>query len=324
MQNEKYKQAVKEKVVKAKQSTWELMLHTGIDLIFHAPFANLDSIAPHLRKLSDFKIWLCPKGYTNKKFSLKHLNLELLQKQENTNTQKKLILQCHGGGYLIKLINLYRNNAIKLAEISNADVLTFDYRVAPEHCYPAALEDALLAWNYAIEKGYTPDNVIIVGDSAGGNLALALTLYLRDNNLAMPKALVLMSPWTDMSFSQEAFVRNNEDDPFFGRHSEAINPNSIPKPLTFAYAGNLDLQDEKVSPAFAQYHNFPPTLIQVGTCEILEDDSKIIYDKITQAKGVAYLTKYEKMFHVFQIAMPTLEKSKQAWQEVQDFLEKYF
>lgn len=200
-------------------------------------------------------------------------------------------------------------------------MLSVDYRTAPEYTFPAALEDALKAWDWLLQKGYKEENIIIAGDSAGGNLALALTLKLRDADRPLPKALVLMSPWADMANQGPSHTHNQNKDPIFGNSKGIVN-NVDGK--SNPYAADNDVFNPYLSPVYAEYHDFPDMLIQVGTYEILESDSETIHQKAL-AKGVnVTLSKYEGMFHDFQLAGMLLPESRQAWKEVKEFIHSQF
>lgn len=270
-------------------------------------------------KTEEASMWTPPEDYTLTAIEENNVYMELLSHQNRRS--QKLIIQFHGGAYLMNYTDAYRDNALTYAQLNPINVLSVDYRTAPEHVFPAALEDALTAWDYALKIGYLPENIILVGDSSGGNLALALALTLRDTQRALPKALILMSPWTDMSFSTPSNTSNKEKDPFF--RDADTNPNTEARSLFFAYAGDTDLQNPLLSPYFAEYHDLPPMLIQVGTHEILEDDSVGIYNKIKEANGEVTLTRYKKMFHVFQL-QKQLKASKDAWKEIEQFINVQF
>lgn len=152
-----------------------------------------------LRKNPVEPAWICPAGYEYEIVETEQFPMEYLR-PEGIFTGR-VILQLHGGGYIGPMKNIYRKFAVRYSKLSfGGDVLTIDYRVAPEYPYPAALEDAVYAYKWLIqEKEYEPDHIIIAGDSAGGGLALALVMYLRDHRLAMPGGIITMSPWTDLT-----------------------------------------------------------------------------------------------------------------------------
>ena len=194
-------------------------------------------------------------------------------------------------------------------------MLTSDYRVAPENPYPAALEDAVAAYNWLLQQGYRGNQIVIGGDSAGGGLAMAMTMYLRDHNMDMPKGIVAMSPWTDLTASGSSYGDNFEIDPLFGKTKESLIYNN-------AYPGEENPENPYISPLFGNFEKFPPMLIQVGTYEMLLSDSISVAKKARQAGVRVRLSKYPGMFHVFQRAMLLLPESRKAWIEVERFLEK--
>ena len=175
--------------------------------------------------------------------------------------RRRVILYCHGGGYTSGGLGFSKVLASKLTRATGMDTLAFDYRLAPEHPYPAAVEDALTAWGHLESLGIAPGDIVLAGDSAGGNLALVLCLKLREAGRGLPGALLLMSPWTDMTASGESL-----------RGRAGIDPVLTPEymyAVREAYAGGLDPSDCLLSPLFADFAGVPPALIQVGTHEIL-------------------------------------------------------
>ena len=273
--------------------------------------------------------WQPPKGYTYEKINC-GVPIELLR--DTKSTSNKLVFQIHGGAYVIGMIDSYRNLAVKYSKLTNgASVLNVDYRIAPEYEYPAALEDGLMAWDWIIKNGWNPKDVIIVGDSAGGNLTLALCHLLKDQGRELPGKIICMSPWADLTAKGPSHVENLYKDPMFGiaihsakeinkpKAPKAIsNSDSDSKPLTSLYAGNADLYDKYVSPVYGDFAGFPKMLIQVGTWEVLQSDSQIIYEKAKSAGTDVILQEYEGMYHVFQ-QLQILPESKKAWKEIEKF-----
>ena len=210
------------------------------------------------------------------------------------HVHKQVILHCHGGGFSTGSSLYARTLTAKLASYTAMEVLSFDYRLAPEHPYPAALEDAMKVWDYLMKMGYGARDVIITGDSAGGNLALALVLKLKEQKRFLPKGLVLMSPWTDMTFSGESYMERRDMDPVL----------SIPylEQMIADYAGKKDLKNQYISPLFGDFTGFPPTYIQVGSNEILLSDSQKLASRMEEAGVKVRLDVFEGMWHVFQMA----------------------
>lgn len=238
-----------------------------------------------------------PDDYVLETFEVEGIAMEWVKKK-NTNPDK-VILQLHGGAYIRSLKDngmTYRRAAVQYARISGAGVLTVDYRVAPKDPYPAALEDAILAYNWILDNGYKPENIIIAGDSAGGGLTLATALYLRDNDMPMPAGLITMSAWTNLNYRRR-------------------------KP---AYVGNERADNPYISPVYGEYHDFPPMLMQVGGDEIILNDTLNVAKKAKAAGVPVTQTTYSGMFHVFQMLFPKLEDANTAWEEVEEFINEIF
>lgn len=208
--------------------------------------------------------------------------------------KKYIILHCHGGGYSTGSSLYARTLTSKLTASTSMDVLCFDYRLAPEHPYPAALEDAMKVWNYLMLLGYGARDVILTGDSAGGNLALALSLKLKAEGRLLPRGILLMSPWTDLTSSGESFAEKAEVDPVLNR--EYIDR------MIGAYAPGRELKDPLISPLFGSFEGFPPAYIQVGENEILLSDAKRLHQAFVKANVSVKMDVYPGMWHVFQMS----------------------
>lgn len=208
--------------------------------------------------------------------------------------KKYIILHCHGGGYSTGSSQYARTLTGKLAASTSMDVLSFDYRLAPEHPYPAACEDAMKVWNDLMLLGYGARDIIVSGDSAGGNLALSLVLRLKEEGRLLPRGLVLMSPWTDLTASGESYRTKAELDP-------VLNEAYIGKMIQ-NYAVGRDVTDPFISPLFGDFTGFPPTYIQVGDNEILQSDSLLLHEKMVEANVAVKMDVFERMWHVFQMS----------------------
>lgn len=208
--------------------------------------------------------------------------------------KKYIILHCHGGGYSTGSSLYARTLTSKFAASTSMDVLCFDYRLAPEHPYPAAAEDAMKAWNYLMLLGYGARDVILTGDSAGGNLALSLTLKLKREGRLLPRGIILMSPWTDLTSSGESFRDKASVDPVLDK--EYIDR------MIGAYGVGRDLTDPLISPLFGDFAGFPPTYIQVGENEILLSDSMRLHQAFVEKNVSVKMDIYPGMWHVFQMS----------------------
>lgn len=259
--------------------------------------------------------WRCPSLFEMEEIALPEFTMELLKRKKN-GREDYIILQLHGGGYIGAMRNAYRTFAGLYSEVSKGmSVLTIDYRVAPENPYPAALLDAASAFDWLLGQGWKEEQIILAGDSAGGGLALALCMYLKNQKRPLPKAIVAMSPWTDLTASGPSYDENYENDPLFGNTRDSMIYNRD-------YVGENDPRDPFISPLFGAYEGFPPMLIQVGSIEMLLSDSVLVAEKARQAGVKVKLTVYEGMFHIFQMAMKLMPESRQAWSEIGKFLEK--
>lgn len=224
--------------------------------------------------------------------------------------QKYVILHCHGGGYSTGSKLYARTLTSKLAASTSMDVFCFDYRLAPEHPYPAATEDAMKVWNYLMLLGYGARDIIVTGDSAGGNLALSLILKLKEENRILPRGLILLSAWTDLTSSGKSFQTKAEVDPVLDK--EYIDR------MVRAYAEGEDLKNPFISPLFGDFKGFPPTYIQVGENEILLSDSIRLQKAFMEANVPVKMDIYPSMWHVFQ--MSPGKASKEAMEKCTEFI----
>ena len=224
--------------------------------------------------------------------------------------RRHAILYCHGGGYTSGNLGYARVLASKLAHVTGYDVLSFEYRLAPEHPYPAAVEDALQAWDHLMLLGYGAQDIILAGDSAGGNLALVLCLRLRGAGRRLPGGLVLFSPWTDMTMSGPSYGERAAIDPMLtANYIDAVRR---------AYAAGEDFSHPELSPLFGDLSGFPRTLVQVGDHEILFSDAQRLAEALRRQNVPARLEVSEGMWHVFQM-FPS-KKAAAALQSVARFL----
>lgn len=224
--------------------------------------------------------------------------------------KKYVILHCHGGGYSTGSSLYARTLTSKLAESTSMDVLCFDYRLAPEHPYPAATEDAMKVWDYLMLLGYGARDIILTGDSAGGNLALSLVLKLKEQGRLLPRGIVLMSPWTDLTSSGKSFEAKAEVDPVLDR--DYIDR------MVAAYAPDMDLKQPLISPLFGDFEGFPPVYIQAGENEILLSDSLRLHQALVDANVSVKMDTYKGMWHVFQ--MSPVKAAREAMDKNAEFI----
>jgi monoterpene epsilon-lactone hydrolase len=225
---------------------------------------------------------------------------------------RRVILYLHGGGYCICSLDTHRGLAARLALAAQARVLNIAYRLAPENPFPAALEDAQVAYRWLLEQGIPPKQIAIGGDSAGGGLTLAAAVSLRDAGEPLPAALFLLSPWTDLTFSGESIQSRRAVDPIFGHDGgpQYVSP----------YVGDYDPAHPLISPLFADLHGLPPTLVHVGHDEILLDDSTRLRKKLKAARVESNLKVWEGMWHVFQVFAPYIPEAQQSIDIIGEFI----
>jgi epsilon-lactone hydrolase len=204
---------------------------------------------------------------------------------------------------------------IPMAQMLKMNLLLPEYRLAPENPFPAALEDALKSYRWLLTQGYKSSDIIVSGDSAGGGLSLATVLALRDAGEPLPAAVVVMSPWADLTHKGQSHVTKAD--------SEAVLKTEVLKEWALCYADEANLSNPLVSPVYADFHGFPPLLIQVGSEEILLDDSLLLTEK-AKADGVAVTLKvWDGMWHVWQALGDFLPESRKAFEELGQFVQEH-
>lgn len=225
-------------------------------------------------------------------------------------TPGKAVLYTHGGAYVYGSPSTHEVIISRLAEKSGVAVFAYDYRLAPEHPFPAALEDAVTAFDYLLQQGFGPRDIVLCGDSAGGGLTLALALLLRDRGRELPAALAVISPWTDLTESGDSHYRNAALDPLIS--SEEL------REMALLYAGGQDLKTPYISPLYGDFTDFPPVLIHVGSDEVLLDDSRELAIRM-EAQGVTVdIDIYDGMWHVWH--MFDVEEARAAIRKIQWFV----
>ena len=233
-----------------------------------------------------------PKGDTERRrFRIGGIRCEEIKPVSSFNPDY-VILYCHGGGYVSGGLGYAGNLSVKLATATGFTAYSFAYRLAPEHPYPAAAEDVTAVWEHITGNVAEADHVILAGDSAGGNMALCLTQRLISEGKSVPRELILLSPWTDMTGTAESYEVNRDIDPIL---TKEFVMNSVR-----AYIGEKEPSDPAFSPLFGSFENFPPVYIMAGRNGILLDDSVRLKERIEQAGGTAELDIEEKGWHVYQ------------------------
>jgi len=216
----------------------------------------------------------------------------------------RVVLYLHGGGYVIGSPRSHRHLAAAIATAGQAAALLLDYRLAPEHRYPAAVDDAAAAYRWLLDQGIAAGQIVIAGDSAGGGLTVATLLALRDARLPQPAGGVCISPWVDLTCSGASYRTKAEADP--------IVQQAAVEEMARAYLGAAAPRTPLASPLFADLRGLPPLLIHVGSDEVLLDDSTQLADRARIAGVDATLEVWERMIHVWHWFLPMLDEAEAA------------
>ncbi len=230
-------------------------------------------------------------------------------------SKEAVVLYLHGGGYVLGSPTSHAGMASMMADLAQARVFVLDYRLAPETPFPGALEDAISAYKALLEKGEKPEKIVIAGDSAGGGLAVALMIALKEEGMPLPAAGVCLSPWADLSFSGDSMQANAKADSILCRESLAW--------LGEQYLADLAPNDPRVSPIFADLTGLPPLLIQVGSDEVLLDDA-VRLNKVAKKAGVeSTLEVWSGQVHVWPLMSKLIPEARQALQGIGTFIKTH-
>ena len=256
-----------------------------------------------------------PKGWRSRELLLPPMRGEWIEPDTDwaaDPTDGRTILYLHGGGYFFYSPQSHRPITYALAKGASARLFALDYRLAPEHRFPAALDDAVACYRRLMMDGVAPRKLVIAGDSAGGGLALATLVYLRDHGDPLPAGAVLFSPWTDLAATGATLVTNNGADPMF------IGPD-LGKAAAH-YLGTMPGTNPLASPVYANLKDLPPLFVQASTIEVLLDDSIRVVDK-ARHEGVVVLFKvWPDLPHVWHLFSPLLPEARAALREASAFI----
>ena len=232
----------------------------------------------------------------------------------NNPIKDKVILYFHGGGYVSGTCFSHRSITSKFVKGSGIGALLFQYRLAPEHPYPAALEDSLAAYRWLLDQGINPSNIAFVGDSAGGGLCLAALLAIRDQGIPLPASAVAYSPVTDFKCTSESHKT---------KVKVCLSPEGMAPALAKHYAGDNDPGLPYISPLYGELHDLPPLLIFAGEDEILCDEAVQFAEKAKAAGVNVTLRVGEGLFHCYPATAPLFPEATQALKEICAFINSY-
>jgi len=225
---------------------------------------------------------------------------------------ERAVLYLHGGGYAIGSLNTHRRLAYDISAASGARVLVIDYRLAPEHPFPAAVDDAAAAWRWMLAQGLDPKRIAIAGDSAGGGLTIATLVNLRDQKLGLPGCAVAISPWVDLEGLGASIAGRAAQDPMVQKDGLLW--------MAGMYLAGKDAKTPLAAPLHADLKGLPPILVQVGTAETLLDDATRIAEKLHQAGVDVKLAIWPNMLHVFPLFAPILSEGRDGCREIGNFI----
>ncbi len=250
-----------------------------------------------------------PKNITREQIDFKEFHADWLIPDEYES--EKVLLYFHGGGYAIRSPKMHTRLVTKLARGAGLKGFAVYYRLAPEHPFPAAINDAVTAYQYLLDEGYHAENIVVGGDSAGGGLAVGFSVKLKELNLPQPAATACLSPWADL----EGIGASNQED----WRVDGLLSNARLQTWGKLYSNGSDLRHPHASPIYADLSDLPPLLIQVSTDELLYSDSERLKDQAEKHNVKVILRAYPKMVHVWHVWNMLVPEAKTAIQEIADF-----
>lgn len=251
---------------------------------------------------------LMPKGMVDEKILADGVACEWIKPVNETPSP--VLLYFHGGGWVLGLYNNHRWMVANLAQAAGVRALVVDYRLAPEHPFPAAVDDCVTAYRWLLKSGVSAQQIVFAGDSAGGNLVLATAVAARDAGDPLPAGLVCLSPMTDLAYTGDSYYKVKDtmmSPPFTSR-------------LASHYAGDTPRTNPLLSPHYADLHGLPPLLIHVGEDELLNSDSTRLAENARKAGIDVQLKIWPRMWHVFQMFVPYMPEASEAVAEIAAFV----
>ena len=229
--------------------------------------------------------------------------------------EDRVVMYLHGGGYMIGSMRTHRSPLSYLSRVSDARVLGLNYRLAPEHPFPAAVEDSVAAYRWLLAEGVSPRRIAIGGDSYGGGLTIATLVALKYFGDPLPAAGISHSGWTDLAHTGDTFETKAEEDPLIDKE--------MLEGMAAAYLGDRSRTTPLASPYYADLQGLPPLLVQVGTAEVLLDDSLRLADRAKEAGVDVTLEVWDDMPHVWQAFASFLPEAREALDHCGQFVQKH-
>lgn len=268
------------------------------------------------------------KGYTLTRKETEKKTKYLVVTKDANQPAKKIIYYLHGGAYISGLTSMYQTFSYELCDVrDDIEVVLLDYSLAPDHKYPTQLNEALDLWD-EITKDHNPEDIIIGGDSSGGNLALVLVQKLKKERNIIPKGGIYLSPWTDMTCSGKSYYTNYQKDIQIGEAKEPLTKEKediIQNSDLFCFIGDADKKDPLISPLFGDYSTYHKSLFIVGSDEVLLDDTLNLVEKIKENdKNEVELINQEGMFHCYPLHFSYFPEGQEALEKIKAFIGETF
>ncbi|MDY6921580.1 MAG: alpha/beta hydrolase [Pseudomonadota bacterium] len=293
-----------------------------LDLIWRSPLAPDLSPAPEKlnrsRKKMDFTGRLMPRARGVKQRDVSYGGVSCVQHQPRHAPSNRVVLYFHGGGYCVGSPDTHNHMVSRLAKRAAMCAVVPRYRKAPEHPYPAPLEDAVSVYQALLDEGIKPGNLYLAGDSAGGNLVLVLLLRLKQEGMPLPAAACCISPWTDMGLQGDTLNTKAKTDNML--NGDLLE--HFAQLYTQGMAAEQRCQQPYLSPLAGDLAGLPPLLVQVGSEEVLLDDAVRLTEKAQQAGVAVELQIWEKMQHVWHLSFPVLKDGRLAILEIAEFFDR--
>ena len=289
------------------------------------PSANPDAVEKMKKMAAKYLDVKLPRGYIfEKKKTQNGTKYHIIQRNGRENA-KKVLYYLHGGCYIAGLTNNYHSFVRDFCDMEESiTVVLLDYKTAPEYKYPVQLDEAEDIWNeLTVIQGYRPENIIIGGDSSGGNLALALLLKIRDKGKKMPGGAFLLSPWTDMTMSGKSYIRNYQKDVEIGERKAALTEEKRKMLMDsdiYSFIGDADRKSPYLSPLFAFYEGFQHMFFAVGESEMLLDDTLGVVKKLEKADIPVICDRKLDMFHSYVLYKNMMPESKESFIKIKNFV----
>lgn len=299
------------------QSLTSKVFMSALRLIFHSPLSDSSKLSDNAAKLTkDKKSRYKPsKNFIHRKHIFEGVKYESFINRHSQS--QKVIFMIHGGSFKIGLTDMYRRLSEKYSNmLGGAKVISIDYGKYPEHKLPSQMHETVKLYLHLLDKGVKSEDIIVIGDSAGANLALGFSLWIRDKGYPLPSHIACFSLWGDATSSGDSRIKNAYTDPFYGiAKYKKVEDNLHLLRRISKYALDVDRTDPYISPVFGSFESFGKVTLVCGTAELDESDNDRVYEKMKKAGADVKLYKFEGMCHCFQL-FPFLPESRVAYEKV--------